>query len=215
MEVKDHVCGIKYHSDMWSLPNRQIFNEWIKQQYENKTLEDVMIFEDRKFADIGAIVQRQFDMIGDTYAVEDNLMLLDLVTVIPIAGEGTIKAIRQQSDVGIMLVSQLSSADNLIDTQFTQQCVKMAKTHKRQITGFICQKRVHDDDRFVYMTPGVHISNNTDQQDQQYRTPEEAIIRDECDVIIVGRGITHNPDPKAAAQLYQQRGYQAYLKRFE
>ena len=69
-------------------------------------------------------------------------------------------------------------------------------------------------DELIYMTPGVHLSATNDSIDQQYRTPEDAIIRDGCDAIIVGRGITQyssDNDFLKIIQTYQNRAWNAYL----
>lgn len=218
MLTKDHVCALKYHSDVWSLNDRNSFKVWLHDKISTKQIEDVMIFEDRKFADIGQTVKHQFDAVNDTYTMSTvtDKSMLDLVTALPIAGEGTIKGIAGGSNgPGVILIAQLSCEGNLIDSNYTTRCVEIGVKYRDHVCGFVCQKRVHNDDRFIYMSPGVHISNTTDNRDQKYRSPEEAIIDDECDVIIVGRGITESSDPKAAAEQYQQRGYQAYLKRLE
>src|SRR3989338_5136899 len=47
----------------------------------------------------------------------------------------------------------------------------------------------------IYLTPGVQFSQHNDSYGQQYITPEQAIIQNETDIIIVGRGIISAKDP--------------------
>lgn len=68
---------------------------------------------------------------------------------------------------------------------------RLALDHASNVAGVVCQSRANNDvgDGFVYMTPGVHLSITQDGLNQNYRSVEDAINRDGCDVIIVGRGI--------------------------
>ncbi len=50
---------------------------------------------------------------------------------------------------------------------------------------------------------------------QQYVSPEDAILNRGADIIIVGRGITHSPEPVEVAELYRKSGWNAYLKRVQ
>lgn len=209
--IAPYVCAIKFHSDIWdnSTPWNQLAS-FRKLMYERSKTDNFMIFEDRKFADIGAIVQKQYQQIQNNYY---NSNTIDIVTVLPCAGRGTIDAIKKQdANVGVLLVSQLSSANNLIDTQFTKRCVELAYNEPNLVTGFIVQQRTEDmtDDNYVYCTPGVNEGVISDNQDQRYRTIEDAIIRDKCDVIIVGRGITNDSNPGERAKLYSQKAYECY-----
>lgn len=208
-KIGKHVCAIKFHSDAWELGDD---NLWCIKKINDLSLEhNFMLFEDRKFADIGNTVEKQFNRISDNYE------RLDLVTVLPVFGEGTLKCIKDsaKSSVGMMIVSEVSTRDNLLDARYTEQCVEMGKMYSDSVVGFICQKRVDNDDGFVYMTPGVKINSNGDDKDQRYREPKEAIIRDNCDVIIVGRGITQSDNPEEAAVIYARESFESYLNKFE
>ena len=66
------------------------------------------------------------------------------------------------------------------------------------------------------MTPGINIIASEDVLGQQYKTPYQAILKDECDIIIVGRGIYSSMDSsiiKIQADLYRKEGWDAYLLR--
>lgn len=209
-QVKSYVCAIKFHSDIWELTERS--DKYIS-DFKN-TISDLakkynfLIFEDRKFADIGAIVEKQI------YSISRNYNELDIVTTLPIAGQGVLDAIKNKTHhVGVLIVCQLSNAGNLIDESYTKKCVDLGMLNS-VTTGFICQRRVHDDNKYIYITPGVRIDETTkhDGRDQRYRTPTQAICRDGCDVIIVGRGITNSKNPGVTAQKYAKVSYNSYLK---
>lgn len=206
-EVKDSVCAVKLHYDIFN-NNTEIWKQY-KQMIENLAVKHYfLIFEDRKFSDIGFTVQKQLQHVIRAYAS------LDLITVLPIFGEGTINALTEKentSNIGIMIVAEGSSANNLFNSEFSKECVKMGKTHANNVSGFICQKRVSTNDSFVYATPGVHLSSSTDNSNQKYRSIDKAIIDDDCDVIIVGRGITNSENIKQTAEMYAKKAYQNYL----
>jgi orotidine-5'-phosphate decarboxylase len=94
-----------------------------------------------------------------------------------------------------------------------QNMYDMASSHTDIVAGFICQHGDfcgEKDTRFIYLTPGVHIEDQTDSLGQIYKTPEEA-MKNKCDAIIVGRGIYKSSDPGRAAQTYQKRAWNARL----
>ena len=83
----------------------------------------------------------------------------------------------------------MSSKDNLITKEYTQSCYNIAMQFPSIVMGFICQHKFVDDDNFMFITPGVNLSEtNINSNDQQYKTPEQA-YRDGSDIIIVGSGI--------------------------
>ncbi len=79
--------------------------------------------------------------------------------------------------------------------------------------GIVCQDRYHRvndvGNGFVYMTPGVHLDMEADGQGQNYRSCRDAIDRDGCDAVIVGRGICNASNPLEAAKKYQQSAWEA------
>ena len=59
----------------------------------------------------------------------------------------------------------------------------------------------------------MKLKEGKDSLGQRYVTPQDVILENKSDVIIVGRGITKASDPVAEAELYRKAGYDAYLKR--
>ena len=114
---------------------------------------------------------------------------------------------------GCLLVASMSSKGNQLNASSSQTAYKWSKQFDDFIIGFICQSRVSADQTFLHMTPGVQIDSTGDGLGQQYVTPEDAILRRGADLIIVGRGITNASNPQTMAKLYQQKGFESYLKR--
>ncbi|KAJ1973390.1 orotidine 5'-phosphate decarboxylase, partial [Dimargaris xerosporica] len=172
-----------------------------------------MIFEDRKFADIGNTVKLQYD--AGVYRIAHWSHFTNC-HIVP--GEGIIQGLKEIGltlNRGLLLLAEMSPADSLANNaQYTAKNVEMAQRHTDFVAGFIASRRLTDDHDFVYMTPGVGLDSKGDGLGQRYRTPEQIIAHNGSDIIIVGRGI-YGPDKdaRAEAQRYQQAGWQAYLAR--
>ena len=107
----------------------------------------------------------------------------------------------------------MSSKDNLMNASYPKSAYKWSQKYADFVIGFISQSRVSADQRFLHMTPGVHIDVSGDGLGQQYVTPEEAVGKRGADVVIVGRGITGAADSRGTAHLYRQKGYEVYVQR--
>ncbi|KAK5128974.1 hypothetical protein LTR85_000307 [Meristemomyces frigidus] len=115
----------------------------------------------------------------------------------------------------LLLLAQMSSADNLFTAEYTQQCVHHARKNKDFVMGFIAQQSLNaeKDDNFITMTPGVQLSAGGDGLGQQYNTPRKVIGDGGSDIIIVGRGILKAEDRRRAALEYRKQGWVAYEER--
>lgn len=111
-DIGSTICCLKLHVD--------ILNDWTQDDKAKlRTLAknlDFLLFEDRKFADIGNTVKQQYKNLAVDWA--------DLVTVHGVAGKGTLeglKAVAQDTmePRGALIVAQMSSEGNLIMTEST------------------------------------------------------------------------------------------------
>lgn len=202
-----HLCVLKVHIDMITDFDLHLLLEL--QDIGKK--ERCIIFEDRKFADIGKTAKEQYE--GGMYKIAN---WADLVTVHSIAGPGTVEALRRvglRFGKGCLLLAEMSSFGSLAKGSYTQDTVEIAHQYSDFVIGFISQKRVSEEPYFIHMTPGVNLSTSNGAFGQQYRSPEEAIDRDGCDVIIVGSGIINATSPVEEAKKYQKSGWKAYEAR--
>jgi uridine monophosphate synthetase len=164
-----------------------------------------LLFEDRKFADIGSTVEKQYT--GGIYKISS---WADMINAHPLPGEGLIQSLKNQSTrQGCLLIAEMSSQSNLISADYTLKTLALARKFAPFVTGFICQKRL--DPQFLHLTPGVSLSSKGDALGQKYRTPEEAIIRDGCDMIIVGRGIISHSNPLVEIERYRKESFHFFL----
>ena len=200
-----------------------------------------MIFEDRKFADIGNTVTLQYSAGVHKISSWAHITNAHLVP-----GPGIIDGLAKEGKTkgrGCLLLAEMSSAGNLCTPEYIDTNVTQALKDKNDfIIGFIAMGRVDEKyyeghgteagerKDFLILTPGVNLASKGDGLGQQYRTPEQVIEQSGCDVIIVGRGIYGallSDEAKASekgkqaalasvkeqAKRYRKEGWKAYERR--
>lgn len=188
-----YISVLKTHIDILEDFNKDV----ISRLKELRRKHQFLIFEDRKFADIGSTVEKQY-----SYGMYKIREWADIVNMHPLPGTGTLEGLIQANPkVQILLVTEMSSHGNLIDGKYTEAAVRMAEAYPEYVLGFIAQKKLHPN--FLTFTPGIHLEKKGDSLGQRYRTPDEA-LQDGIDFIIVGRAITHSRDPVEEAKRYSQ-----------
>jgi orotidine-5'-phosphate decarboxylase len=173
---------------------------------------DFLIFEDRKFIDIGNTAKMQY---------RGALRIVNwahIVNASVLAGESTIEGLKEVGLApefagmrGALILAEMSSKGSLATGTYTTRSVEIALKHRDFVLGFIAAGALPgtEGSDFVIMAPGVNRGSRGDKLGQQYQTPEEAVQRG-ADIIIVGRGIYGDPNPVGAARSYQTEGWQAY-----
>ncbi|MBI9104768.1 MAG: orotidine-5'-phosphate decarboxylase [Spirochaetales bacterium] len=221
-KTADRIAMVKTHVDIIQgfTPD---FTQRLRKLSEEK---DFLIFEDRKFADIGNTVKHQF--YGGIYRIAD---WADCVTSHLIAGEGTVKGLFGGSDEerssdspehqAAFLLARMSSKGNLITEEYSKKVIQAGKSNSEHVSGYIGHgSDVEDIRKFkslipegqLLLMPGVKLERGTDNLGQQYLTAEEAVSGG-ADCIIVGRGIIAAADPAEMAEVYRQRAWKAYSER--
>ncbi|KAF8195759.1 orotidine-5'-monophosphate decarboxylase [Mycena galopus ATCC 62051] len=189
---------------------------------------DFVIFEDRKFADIGNTVALQYSS-----GVHKIASWSHLTNAHPVPGPSIVTGLSSVGlplGRGLLLLAEMSTRGSLATGSYTESAVQMARAHRDFVVGFIAQRRmdgvgagpneVTTEEDFLILTPGVGLDVKGDGMGQQYRTPREVVLESGCDVIIVGRGI-YGKDPSlvdnivAQAKRYKEDGWAAYLARIE
>lgn len=182
--IGEHICAVKIHYDILDCPDAFFFTELNKLKLEKNFL----VIEDRKLSDIPFISVKQ---ASGLYA--------DIVTVHGICGEKLIEELNK-TNIGILLVHQLSIENNLIDTIYSNKVKDMAQKFNN-VVGFVSQENVLPD--YLTFTPGINLDTKTDNKGQTYRNVDEC----SSDIYIVGRGLYESDDIVTAANLYKMQAF--------
>jgi orotidine-5'-phosphate decarboxylase len=187
-----------------------------------------LIFEDRKFIDIGNTVQKQYH--GGALRISEWAHIINCA-ILP--GEGIVQALAETAQApdfphgperGLLILAEMTSKGSLATGAYTAASVDYARNYPAFVLGFVSTRSLGEvegttvvpsgEEDFVVFTTGVNLSSKGDKLGQQYQTPQSAVGRG-ADFIIAGRGIYAAPDPVDAARQYQQQGWAAYLARVQ
>lgn len=208
-QVGPHICLFKTHIDIVE----DFHENFVKRLQEIAKQNNFLLFEDRKFADIGKTVQLQFSR-----GIYHISTWANLITCHSLMGKGVLEAIKRVECIeklGIFLLAETSTAGSLITESFTENTLKLAGEYHDLVAGVVCQNPLFlDRPGFIQLTPGVQLDNTKDDLGQQYNSPD-VIMKNGADIAVVGRGITQAPNAKDAAEKYQKVLWEAYLKRIQ
>lgn len=169
-----------------------------------------LIFEDRKFADIGQTAMLQYSR--GMYRIAD---WADMVNAHVVPGPSVISGLQQvgqSKGQGLLLLAEMSPTGTLAKGAYTRKAVEMAEANPNFVMGFICLRKLSAQPGMIHFTPGVNLKKGKDSLGQRYRTVEEIVGKNQSDIIIVGRDITAAPNPREQAALYRERAWNAYAQ---
>ena len=221
-KTADSIAMVKTHVDII----RDFTPDFIESLRRLADEKDFLIFEDRKFADIGNTVMHQF--YGGIFRIAD---WADCVTSHLIAGEGTLKGLFPEEGVygsdrpskpqAAFLLARMSTKGNLITEDYSKRVMEAGTVYSSVVSGYIGHGTgVEDISRYksmipeqqMLLMPGVKLERGKDNMGQQYLTVEEAMDGG-ADCIIVGRGIIKAADPAETAEVYRERAWNRYSKK--
>jgi orotidine 5'-phosphate decarboxylase subfamily 1 len=200
------ICVLKTHIDLIQDFDKELVQELKRIAKKHHFL----IFEDRKFTDIGTISKMQYEK--GIYHISDWAHITNAMVT---SGPGIVEGLKEVGlplERGLLLVAELSTSGSLANGSYTEAAIRMAKDNPDFVIGFIAQKKLVDDPAFIHFTPGVKLVKGTDPLGQQYNTPETA-MKNGTDIIIVGRGIVESPNPHVEVSLYKEAAWNALKQR--
>ena len=173
------------------------------------------VFLDLKFHDIPNTVK--------SAAVEAARLGVSMMTIHTTGGTGMMQAVARDLHekfgtakplvVGVTVLTSLDDkalGDMGIASGMDTQVVRMAKLAESSgLDGVVCSPREIQMIRaalrqdFKIVTPGIRMSGQSVDDQQRTATPREAITSG-ADYIVVGRAVTHAPDPRSALETLLQ-----------
>ncbi|MBI87588.1 MAG: orotidine-5'-phosphate decarboxylase [Euryarchaeota archaeon] len=208
-------CALKTHVDM--VEDFSV-DSW-KNLVNAAKSRDVLLFEDRKFADIGRVAQTQ---MGGLYDIRS---WADIVTSHSISGPDVVDGIAAgwegvERVGGVLLLAQMSSSGNLLDGSYGDRTLSIGNASPH-VMGYIGngssvveleELRSKVGEGRMIWTPGVNLNAKEGVLGQRYGNPGDA-VRSGSDAIIVGSGVHGSEDPFSALEEYASASWNALLER--
>jgi uridine monophosphate synthetase len=186
-KVGPHISVLKLHIDTI----KDFSQDLIYRLIELKRRYGFLIWEDRKFADIGAVAARQIH--GGVYKISS---WADVVSVHLLPGPGVLSEI---GTCGAIVVGEMSSKGALADGKYLNACIELSK-ERPGVVGMVTQTDCAVPG--IKVVPGVGLAGGTDDKDQRYSSLSS---RSWGDLFVVGRDIVQNHDPCQRCIEYRER----------
>lgn len=141
---------------------------------------NIILWEDRKFADIGNIMIKQIKN-----SIYYYLDWVDMFSIHCISGDESLTATMNEfPKLKWILIGQLSSKGNLIDNNYTIKCKEIYKSSPN-VVGIVCQEYLGP--KYIHIVPGISKHIEGDNQGQHYSDMEQKSF---ADFYVVGRSIS-------------------------
>lgn len=189
-KVADKIVMLKIHLDIMENLNKTN----LEKLFQMKQKYNFLVWEDRKLCDIGhtnVLVVKQ--LLSYQF---NNQKLVDFISILPIGGELSLTPLFEM-DIGIFLLSEMSSQGNLFNDIITNNIIQLSKTHYRtgKITGIINQTLNPYIIQYPILSiiPGISHLSAKDNMGQQYRDVTKLKVLP--DIFVVGRAIYQSENP--------------------
>src|SRR5690606_17665188 len=140
--IGEHIIALKLHTDII----RDFSFDLVDQLKQIAKEKEFLLFEDRKFADIGNTQELQFK--EGIYRIAD---WADMVTAHVIAGEESLKVFE---NVGVVAIVEMSSKGTLTDDYYITNALNAAE-NSPNVIGAVAQRQISEE--LLLFTPGVNL----------------------------------------------------------
>ena len=185
--IVSHICILKIHYDIINDFHIDL-DKNIRKLISLKKEYNFLLWEDRKFADIGFIMEKQINNISKW---------ADLISVHPIAGKESLLYCLENIDIGIILIGEMSSSNQLINKEYQNNVIKISK-ELPNIIGIVCQHKMTDD--LLNIVPGIALKTDKDNKGQTYSSINERMF---ADIFVLGRSIYQSNNPIETIKEYK------------
>ena len=185
-QIHSHIVGIKIHNEILSMT----YVENMKFYHLCKEL-DIFVWEDRKFNDIGHTIQHQIKYYES---------IRDFISIVPTGGA---LSIPKETSLGIFILCEMSSKDNLFTPIITQSILTTIETNQECISAVICQSPELFQLSIPTIMPGIHLKKSTDELGQCWTDP--STLHDTPTFYVVGRAITNSSNPIEEINIYNEK----------
>ena len=214
-EVGEHVVALKTHVDMMEGFTPDGWGRVVSAARDR----GLLLFEDRKFADIGRVSATQ---MAGIYNIRS---WADFVTSHSLSGPDIVDGLAASWDEvervgGVFLLAQMSSRDNLLSAEYSSKTIAIGEASPH-VVGYIGNGSSALDiealrsmvgDGSLIWTPGVNLSAAEGVLGQRYGHPGDA-VRAGSDGVIVGSGIHASESAGDAARAYAEATWSALSER--
>ncbi|RLD49595.1 MAG: orotidine 5'-phosphate decarboxylase [Bacteroidetes bacterium] len=205
-----HIVMLKTHVDIIN----DFTDDFIVKLKEYAKKYDFLIFEDRKFADIGNTVRKQYH--NGIYKIKN---WAHFITVHAVPGEGILQGLFDGvAGKSSFLLAKMSSKGNLMNDTYTRNVFNIGEKYADVVSGYIVHANTKEELKRLknkipkgqlLLMPGVKLKAGSDATGQQYTSAEDA-MEGGADCIIVGRGIIEAENPEETAKEYRERAWKVF-----
>ena len=219
-ETGNKLVAVKLHLDTITSKGNDLYNynEFSDRLIALKQRYNFLIIEDAKYADIEAIM---YEKIQQSRLV--IMAIADALTIHAISGLSVLE--NDNIMLPMIIVSEMSSEDNMIDVEYSRKIVKKLNDVRtlQLLGGLVCQNNVPKFIRpfeYLTMSPGINLEETHDDGNQRYKIPNnDKNDKNKNNKLgmfwIVGRGITKYKNDIEKLQnkmeLYCEKGWNYFI----
>jgi orotidine-5'-phosphate decarboxylase len=146
------------------------------------------------------------------------MAIADALTIHAISGLSVLE--NENIKLPMIIVSEMSTDDNMIDVEYSKKIVKKLSdvSTLKLLGGLVCQNNVPKFIRpfeYLTMSPGINLEETRDTNNQRYKIPDNDKQNKLGMFWIVGRGITKYKNDVEKMQnrleLYCEKGWNYFI----